>query len=271
MIVSLAIEFNETADALARFAREAADAGFNGLEVPISLDSPLSFDGPPATCHDFSKKVAEVGLSISAITLRRDPDAHLASSDAADRHRAYERALAALDRAIWLGTDLIVLTPAIFGGSRDPCTPARYEEVYGRAVESLLALRFEAQQRGVHIACVIKDTRFLLSPMEVRGFIDRVNSPFVGLSLDLGALLTLGCPQDWIASLGHRVFHVYMTDQRMGEAMAACNIGDGDVDWPSVRDALQAARFEGPLTLSRSHDSRDAMQRMARLFARTTN
>lgn len=271
MNVSLAIESFQTADALAQMARDAAALGFEGLELPILPAGPLSYDTPPTTCHEWSKRIVDAGLRVSALALRREPDSHLASLDSADRRRAYERSMAAFDRAQWLGAGLVVLTPAIVGGPGEPRAQMRYEEAYTRSVESLLALRFEAQPRGIHIACDIRDTRFLLSPMEARGFIERVNSPFVGLSLDLGSLLPTGYPPDWIASLGHRVFHVYLTDRRLDQPGAPCLIGDGDVDGPATLEALKAARFDGPLTLPPTSDPREAMSRLHRLRGRTSN
>lgn len=267
MLVSLAIEAVENASSLTRIAREAADAGFQGLELPIGASDSLSLDISPADCHELCKGVADAGLSISAVALRRAADdPHLASSDAGDRRRVHERVIAALDRAAWLNTPLLVFAPVIFGGPE-----ARYEEAYGRAVEGLLALRFEAQQRGVHLACVIRGTRFLLSPTEARAFIDRVNSPFVGLSLDIGSLLAFGFPEDWVTSLGHRVCHAYLTDQFQQKPAVPCGIGEGDINWPAVGEALRAARYSGPLTLPPSPDPRESVQRAVRVLGEPTN
>ncbi|HKQ47496.1 MAG TPA: sugar phosphate isomerase/epimerase family protein [Phycisphaerae bacterium] len=262
MNVSLAIESVENAEALAQTAHVAARAGFQGLELPVGASGLLSLDTPPAECHEICRRVVDAGLGISALSLRRSAeDPHLASSDAADRRRAQERVIAALDRAGWLNTSLLVFAPVVLGAPE-----ARYEEAYGRAVEGLLALRFEAQQRGVHIACAIRDTRFLLSPTEARTFIDRVNSPFVGLSLDIGSLLAFGYPEDWIASLGHRAFHVYLTDHCRGKLANPAGIGEGDGDWPTVVGALRAARYTGPLTVPPSNDPLESFGKAIRIL-----
>ncbi len=262
MDVALAIRAVESAEALVGVAREAADAGFQGLELPVGASGLLTLDTPPSHCHELRKQISDSGLRVTVLALNRETDAsHLAASDAAERRRAFERASAALDRAHWLDAQTFVFAPALLGGPG-----VRYEEVYGRAVESLLALRFEAQQRGVHIACAIRDTRFLLSPTEARAFIDRVNSPFVGLSLDLGALLAVGYPEDWIASLGHRVFHAYLTDQCLGKPAMPCGIGEGEVDWPAVGEALRVVRFTGPLTLLPDSAPHDGFQKIVRLI-----
>lgn len=267
MKVTLAIEFVEDAEALAKVAREAADAGFQGLELPVGASGLLTLDTPPSNCHELRKQISDLGLRVTALALSRETGAsHLAVSDAAERCRAFERARAALDRAHWVDAKTFVIAPAILGGP-----DVRYEEMYGRAVESLLALRFEAQQRGVHIACAIRDTRFLPSPTEARAFIDRVNSPFVGLSLDLGSLLAFGYPEDWIASLGHRVCHVYLTDQCLGKPAMPCGIGEGDVDWPAVGEALRAARYSGPLTLPPSPNPGESLRRAVQILGGPAN
>lgn len=44
--------------------------------------------------------------------------------------------------------------------------------------------------------------KFLLSPLEMRNFIDEIGSPFVGAYLDVGNVLYCGYPEQWIEILG---------------------------------------------------------------------
>ncbi len=109
----------------------------------------------------------------------------------------------------------------------------------------------DADDRGVHIGIENVWNRFLLSPVEMRDLIDRVNSPWVGAYFDIGNAMAFGYPQDWIRTLGRRIIRVHAKDYdltRPGTAGFDCPLGDGSVDWPAVMAALHEVQYEGPMT-----------------------
>src|SRR6185503_1124987 len=108
----------------------------------------------------------------------------------------------------------------------------------------------EAEARGVVIGIENVWNHFLVSPIEMRDFIDRINSPWVAAYFDVGNVLRYGIPQDWILTLGKRIARVHVKDfkTRMGTIEGFCPIGDGDVDWPAVTAALHFVGYNGPLT-----------------------
>lgn len=244
---------------------ETSRAGFDAIELIVATDGPLGFETSEADCIRVAKCAANAGLAISGIMVEGHREANFASVDPAARQTAYDRARAALDRAAWLGTDAVVIVPAIVGKPAPPQPGARYEDAYSLALEAMLALRFEAAQRAVHLACAGCPDRFLPSPLEMRDFIDRVNSCWVGVCLDLARVMPFGFPQDWIRSLGCRVVRVHFGDFNLAAPGPGgrCGLGDGLVNWAEVMALLRQIRYDGPATYLGRGDPADIARRLA--------
>ena len=54
--------------------------------------------------------------------------------------------------------------------------------------------------------------KFLLSPLEMRSFVDLFHSPWVGAHFDTGNVMQYGYPEDWILTLGPRIKRVHIKD-----------------------------------------------------------
>ena len=65
-------------------------------------------------------------------------------------------------------------------------------------------------------------------------FIDSFNSQWVGQYFDIGNHQKYGKPAEWIRTLGKRIVKLDVKD--WGVANGFCKIGEGDVDWPAVRN-----------------------------------
>ena len=58
-------------------------------------------------------------------------------------------------------------------------------------------------------------------------------------------------PQDWIRTLGSRIVKVHLKDfqfDRSNGRFAWKNLGEGDIDWPEVRRALDEIGYAGYVT-----------------------
>ena len=228
---------------------EVAAAGFKGVEITLASDGLLSCESSEDVCITLAKSVQGAGLKVSGLALPERTEANFASPEENVRRRAVEEIRCAMDRAVWLGAKLVIVSPGAVGEPDSAIPLARYEEAYTRSLDSFLFLRFEAEERGVRLACRNTRCRFLLSLPEMRDFIDRINSPWFGVCLSLGEILPIGYPQDWIAGLGHRIFSIHANDFRLGTPLGGglCRLGDGDVDWPAVTGALGSINYRGPM------------------------
>src|SRR5690606_3569241 len=74
-------------------------------------------------------------------------------------------------------------------------------------------------------------------------FVDRFDSPYLGVQFDIGNHQKYGRPGDWIRTLGKRIVKLDVKD--WGTEGGFVKIGDGDVDWSDVRKALEEINYTG--------------------------
>ena len=87
--------------------------------------------------------------------------------------------------------------------------------------------------------------KFLLSPLEFKDFIDKVDSPFVGIYLDVGNVVYTGYPEQWIKILGKRIKKVHFKDFRrsIGNINGFVDLLSGDVNFPAVMRAFTTTGY----------------------------
>ena len=122
-----------------------------------------------------------------------------------------------------------------------------YDVVWDRALEQMKKLAPIAAEYGVQIGLENVWNKFLLSPLEMRNFIDAVGSRWVGAYFDTGNVVFAGYPEQWIKILGKRIFKVHFKDYRRnpGGLNAFVDLLAGDVDWKAVRAAFEAIGYDG--------------------------
>ncbi|PYO88763.1 MAG: hypothetical protein DMD66_06805, partial [Gemmatimonadetes bacterium] len=108
--------------------------------------------------------------------------------------------LAAVWTARLLGSDAILVVAGLVTNE------IPYNEVYQRCVDALRPLGETAARAGVKIGCenCNSEQRFLLSPREFWQFLNDVNSPAVGIHLDVGNIHDTGFAEQWIEIHGPR-------------------------------------------------------------------
>ena len=89
--------------------------------------------------------------------------------------------------------------------------------------------------------------KFLLSPLEMRRFIDEIDCPNVGVWLDVANMMMFGYPEQWIRILGKRIVKVHFKDFRRAVKSldGFVDLLAGDVDWKAVREGLEAIGYQG--------------------------
>jgi len=122
-----------------------------------------------------------------------------------------------------------------------------YDILFARAKEGTQRLLRTAEQCKVALCVENVWNKFLLSPIEMRDFIDGFDSEFVAAYLDVGNVLAFGYPQHWIRILGKRIKRVHFKDYKVsaGGANGFCDLLEGDVNWPEVIKALKAVGYDG--------------------------
>ena len=153
-----------------------------------------------------------------------------------------------LEVAAVLGCESILVIPGCVNAEfAAPGKVYDYLTCYERSLESVMKVKAYAEQYKVQIALENVWNKFLLSPMEMRDFIDKVGSDYVGSYLDIGNVLANGFPEHWIRALGSRIKKVHFKDYRMeaGGLHGFVDLLAGDVNYPAVMEELKKIGYDG--------------------------
>lgn len=87
-----------------------------------------------------------------------------------------------------------------------------YDWVFEQSRESIAAVLDEAASVRVSIGIENVWSRFLLSPLKFRAYIDGFQSPWVRAYFDVGNVVVFWYPEQWIRILGSRIVRVHFKD-----------------------------------------------------------
>jgi len=147
-----------------------------------------------------------------------------------------------------LGVDTILVVPGAISGLGP--TPedeiVEYDVAYDRALQLMKELAPYAEEKKVCIGIENVWNKFLLSPLEMRDFIDKVGSDYVGSYFDVGNVIYSGYPEHWIKILGKRIRKVHFKDFRrdVGTLAGFVDLLAGDVNYPAVVKALKNVGYD---------------------------
>jgi hexulose-6-phosphate isomerase len=226
----------------------AKEAGFTGFEIDLSEDGPVNLKSTPQELKEFRALAEKHGLELSGLMSFLYWGANAASSDSGIRDKAAKLLARQIECAEILGIDTILAVPGAVGVDFIPVAESvRYDLAYERATEFIKAALPAAEKAGVTIAVENVWNKFLLSPLEMRGFVDQFNSKNVGVYFDVANTLAFGYPEHWIEILGSRIKRVHFKDYRraVGTVDGFCDLLSGDVDWPAVMAALRKTGYDG--------------------------
>jgi L-ribulose-5-phosphate 3-epimerase len=226
----------------------AAKHGFQAIEPDLTEDGPIGMETSDDELLQVKALADKHGLELSGLATGLYWGANGASADAATR----EKAAAILDRQIHcakvLGIDAILVVPGSVGADFIPDGEVvPYADVWERATDLIRKALPAAEAAGVTICVENVWNKFLLSPLEMKQFIEQFESPHVAVYFDVGNTLATGYPEHWIPVLGKHIKRVHFKDYRraVGSVDGFCDLLSGDVNWPEVVNALKAIGYDG--------------------------
>lgn len=212
--------------------------GYDGVE----LDSP----------NDLHPEEVRAASQVAGLPVHGAVDSihwrmRLSSADPDVRVEAIEGLRTALRDVHSYGGSSVLLVP---GRVTDQETE-NHDQVWTRSIEGIRAVLPEAAEYGVRILienvwngfCYKHDGPEGQSAEQFARYIDELGSPWVGMYFDLGNHRKYGNVEEWVRTLGSRIVKLDVKDWSKEKGWA--KIGDGDVDWPAVRQALREIRFTG--------------------------
>jgi len=228
--------------------QQAKSAGFDAIELSIGPDFPLDIG------HDDARRMADeagkAGIQIATLwvseALHQSP---LNAADPAVRARGVE----AIRRAIAIAADMncgAVLLYAVRLGN-GPKMEFGSQETWDRFTSELSKVVPDAEHAKVFLNPENVSNKFILSPLEMRAFVDQFHSEYVGAHFDTGNCMPYGYPEDWILTLGRRIKRIHIKDYKLatrGQPAHSADLLEGDVNWQAVMAALVKSGYDGFLS-----------------------
>ena len=236
---------------LAQVFAMAREAGFEGVEVTIAEGGELTPQTPLAQCQNIVAQATDAGVTLTGLASGFGWSAPMTCADETLREQGIELNRGALRVAKHLGIDAILVVPGGVGADFIPgFVGAPYDVAYQNALSALKELAPLAQQLDVTVAVENVWNKFLLSPLEMRDFLDAVGSSRVKSYFDVGNVVTTGYPEQWIRILGERIARVHFKDFQRDVATldGFCDLLQGDADYAAVMRELRAIGYNGPVT-----------------------
>jgi L-ribulose-5-phosphate 3-epimerase len=214
----------------------AHEIGFEVLQAPTEADN--------RKAEELKKAADAAEIRIDSVMNMDHWKYPLSSSDPAVVGKSLAGMRTSLRNAKLWGADVVLLVPAVVNAETS------YREAWTRSQREIRKLLPLAEELKVVIAIEEVWNKFLLSPLEMATYIDQFKSPWLKAWFDVGNVVLYGYPQDWIRVLGPRIVKVHLKDfKRSKDGYAWVNLGDGDIDWPAVREAFAAIRYTGSATV----------------------
>jgi len=221
-------------------------AGYDGIELWLGGRSWFQMQTKDAELQELFAKIQDAGLEVSNVSNTLDWEENICARDPTKREAAFQHVQRQIEAAQIFKTDAILVVAGVVTSE----TP--YNEVYSRCLDALRKLGQVAGKAKVKIGIenCNSELRFLLSPREFHTFLDEVNSPWVGIHLDVGNIHDTGFAEQWIEINGSRITRVHVKDVfkhrgRCGHESVYTNLFLGDNDWRAIRAAMIKVGYNG--------------------------
>jgi hexulose-6-phosphate isomerase len=227
---------------------QAKSAGFDAIELAIGADLPLDIGRDDA--RRLADAAEKAGIRIATLwvsePLHQNP---LNSPDPAVRARGVEAIRKGITIAADLNCGALLLYAVRLGNG--PRLEAGSQETWDRYTAELAKVIPDAERAKVLLNPENVWNKFLLSPLEMRSFVDQFHSPWVGVHFDAGNVMQYGYPEDWILTLGPRIKRIHFKDFKLGSGGEPGRFTDllqGDVNWKAVMAALVKVGYHGVIS-----------------------
>ncbi|WP_313512811.1 sugar phosphate isomerase/epimerase family protein [Sphingobacterium sp.] len=232
------------------------DLGFDGIEFNSPLDIPLK---------DLLEARDKTGIEIPSTVNKDHWGKPISDPDPAVRQFTIDSMVKSLEQTKELGGDTVLLVPGVVSDA------VSYKTAYGNALDSIRKMIPHAEKTGVKIALENVWNNFILSPIEAKDFLDKINHPLVGWYFDLGNILRYGWPDHWLEVLGDKVFKLHvkeyskkiMNEEGLGKGFNV-ELTQGDVNWSQVMKTIKDINYKGQyMTLEVNGGDRTVLKKLS--------
>lgn len=230
------------------------ELGYDGME----LISPADF-----SAEEVRQASDATGLPVHGLVDMKHWDVRLSSPDAKVR----EEGVAILRQAILdchaFGGFSVLLVPGRVNGADET-----HDHVWKRSIEGIRQVLPLASKLGVQVLIENVWNGFCETPEQLRDYLDEIANPWVASYFDIGNVVKFSPSQNWIRTLGARIVKLDVKEWSTEKGFDA-KIGEGDVDWPAVRQALREIGFSGWCTAEVAGGDREWLADVAKRMDQT--
>lgn len=227
------------------------DLGFDGMELVSPTDIPAE------ECRAASEAT---GMPVHGLVNMKHWEVRLSSPDESVRDRGRAILEQAVRDAQAQGGHSVLLVPGVVNDE------ATHDDVWSRSITQIRRAVPLAAALGVRVLIENVWNGFCETPEQFRDYLDEINSPWVGAYYDIGNSQKFSPSENWVRVLGARIVKLDVKD--WGAEAGFCKIGDGDVNWPAVREALDEVGFAGWCTAEVAGGGRERLADVARRMDR---
>lgn len=229
------------------YIKMAKDAGYDGIEFALDETGIVGLDSKDEDIKELRAMAEGEGLETPSLASGLYWKYPITSAEEETREKAKSIVRRQLDLAAILGADTILVVPGLVGADFIPGSEVtEYDVAYDRALEAFLELKEHAEKVKVNIGLENVWNKFLISPLEMRDFVDKIDSPYVGVYFDVGNVVSMGYPEHWIKILGTRIKKVHFKDFKasVGNINGFVDLLSGDVNYPAVMEQFKHVGYD---------------------------
>ena len=212
-----------------------ADSGREGVEIVYPRERLGQSIFTEGHCQSLLQVVGKHGIRICSVAIDGLDIFDLADPDPVHQQASLDGFEELLRAAAWLGDG----TGLIIGAHDVHClkdiSVGGYEAAFNRVFVSVESLVRKAEKLCVELHIENPGGGLLLSPLELREFLDEINSPYIGLCFNPAYASHFTDPLDWFSIMDRRIRAVRMP------------LGWKDELHDKIIERLERMQFEGPI------------------------
>ncbi len=233
-----AIPMELRADRDAEF-KAIAEAGFDGVE--------LFYEGKytDAQLDEFKALIKKYGVAVHSLVCGNLWTYQLSANCPDEREKAKQLVREMILDAKALGADSILVVPGAV------TEKVSYVQAYNNAFNSLSELKPFIEENGIYVCVENVWNKFLITPFEMRDFIDKLDCKYIQSYFDAGNVLVNSWPQYWVEVLGERIKKVHIKDfkRSVGNIEGFVDLMEGDLEWDKLMASLRAVGYDDYVTV----------------------
>jgi L-ribulose-5-phosphate 3-epimerase len=224
----------------------AKNAGFQGFEPALDAEGELSLESSKDDILAVKKMADDIGIEITSLSTGLYWKYSPTSDDKEQRRMADVVIKKQIETASILGVKVILVVPGLVFASFAGDEVIPYDIAYQRALDFIKSNADYAKEHDITIGVENVWNGFLISPLEMRNFVDEIDSANVGVYFDAGNVIKFGYPEHWISILKDRIVKVHIKDYKrsVGTSGGFVDLLCGDVNFPEVMKGLKNVGYD---------------------------